>query len=155
MSTPFILYVLEKIDPEYAYRLLENEEKPGWLCMPKAGATTIWEDWEGPNSDNGKGGGIASLNHYSKGAVCEWVFEKMCGIKVAGENRFKIAPVPGGHFSHAGMTYDSVYGKVGCSWKKYADGTYAYHILVPPNTTAEVSLPGCKAQTLPAGEYDL
>ena len=25
--------------------------------MPKAGATTIWEDWEGPNSDNGKGGG--------------------------------------------------------------------------------------------------
>ena len=84
-----------------------------------------------------------------------WVFEKMCGIKVAGENRFKIAPVPGGHFSHAGMTYDSVYGKVGCSWKKYADGTYAYHILVPSNTTAEVSLPGCKAQTLPAGEYDL
>lgn len=82
-------------------------------------------------------------------------FEKMCGIKVAGENRFKIAPVPGGHFSHAGMTYDSVYGKVGCSWKKYADGTYAYHILVPPNTTAEVSLPGCNAQTLPAGEYDL
>lgn len=155
LSTPFILYVLEKIDPEYAYRLLENEEKPGWLCMPKSGATTIWEDWEGPNSDNGKGGGIASLNHYSKGAVCEWVFDEMCGIKMAGENHFVIAPIPGGHFSHAGMTYDSVYGKVGCSWKKYADGTYAYHILVPPNTTAEVSLPGCKAQTLPAGEYDL
>ena len=44
LSTPFILYVLAEIDLEYAYRLLENEEKPGWLCMQKAGATTIRED---------------------------------------------------------------------------------------------------------------
>ena len=155
LSTPFILYVLAEIDPEYAYRLLENEEKPGWLCMPKAGATTIWEDWEGPNSDNGKGGGIASLNHYSKGAVCEWVFDEMCGVKMAGQNHFVIAPLPGGHFSHAGMTYDSVYGKVGCSWKKCEDGTYAYHITIPANTSATVRLPGRKEQVLSAGEYHL
>lgn len=155
LSTPFILYVLVEIDPAYAYRLLENEEKPGWLCMPKAGATTIWEDWDGPSSDNGKGGGIASLDHYSKGAVCEWVFDVMCGIKADAENHFVIAPIPGGHFDHAGMTYDSVYGKVGCYWKKCADGRYAYHILVPPNTRAEVNLPGCKAQNFDAGEYDL
>lgn len=112
LSTPFILYVLGEIDKEYAYKLLENEEKPGWLCMPKAGATTIWEDWDGPNSDNGKGGGIASLNHYSKGAVCEWIFDTMCGIRVDGENHFTIAPVSGGHFTHAGMSYDSAYGTV-------------------------------------------
>ena len=153
MSTPFILYVLSEIDKEYAYKLLENEEKPGWLCMPKAGATTIWEDWEGPDSDNGKGGGIASLNHYSKGAVCEWVFEKMCGIKVDGENHFRIAPVPGGHFIHAGMTYDSVYGRVGCSWKKNEDGSYAYEIVIPSNTTAVVSLMGREEQELGAGRY--
>ena len=35
------------MDIEYAYRLLENEEMPGWLFMPKNGATTIWESWEG------------------------------------------------------------------------------------------------------------
>lgn len=29
LSTPFILYVLEKVDIELAYKLLENEEKPG------------------------------------------------------------------------------------------------------------------------------
>ena len=39
LSTPFILDVLADIDLEYAYRLLENEELPGWLCMPKQGAT--------------------------------------------------------------------------------------------------------------------
>lgn len=153
LSTPFILYVLQDLDSELAYRLLENEEKPGWLCMPKAGATTIWEDWDGPASDNGKGGGIASLNHYSKGAVCEWVFERMCGIQVSGRNRFNIAPAPGGHFTHAGMTYDSVYGTVGCRWEKTENGSFAYEITVPANTTATIQLPGKEAVTVSAGVY--
>ncbi|BFJ86789.1 hypothetical protein Ruko_32060 [Ruthenibacterium sp. TH_2024_36131] len=63
LSTPLILYVLADMDIEYAYRLLENEEIPGWLSMPKNGATTIWESWEGKTAQ----GGVASLNHYSKG----------------------------------------------------------------------------------------
>lgn len=98
LSTPLILYVLADMNPEYAYRLLENEEIPGWLSMPKSGANSIWEAWEGPNSTQG---GIGSLNHYSKGAMLEWVFSVMCGIKVDGENHFRIAPVPGGHMTHA------------------------------------------------------
>ena len=153
LSTPFILYVLEDIDIEYAYRLLENEERPGWLCMPKAGATTIWEDWAGPNSDNGKGGGIASLNHYSKGAVCEWVFDSMCGIKVNGENHFVIAPKPGGHFTYAEMSYDSVYGKVSCGWKKKENGGYEYKIVVPANTTATFVIEEQESKELEAGTY--
>lgn len=151
LSTPFILYVLEEIDIESAYKLLENEEKPGWLSMPKAGATTIWEDWAGPDSGDGVGGGIASLNHYSKGAVCEWVFEKMCGIKVTGENQFTIAPNPGGHFTHAGMSYDSIYGTVSCKWSKNEDGSYSYEISVPANTKALVKLPGQEVQEFAAG----
>ena len=153
MSTPFILYVLGDIDIEYAYKLLENEETPGWLSMPKAGATTIWEDWAGPNSDNGKGGGIASLNHYSKGAVCEWIFEKMCGIKVAGENSFLIAPNPGGNFEYATMSYDSVYGKVSCSWRKNKNGGYGYEVVVPSNTIATFVEPGENEKLLTAGTY--
>lgn len=64
MSTPLILDVLADIDIKYAYKLLENEEMLGWLFMPKHGATIIWEAWEGSAALNG---GIASLNHYSKG----------------------------------------------------------------------------------------
>ncbi len=75
-----------------------REPIPGWLSMPKYGAMTIWEVWEGPKSDSG----ICSLNHYSKGAVCEWLFDTCCGIRVDGENRFAIAPRPGGHLTHAG-----------------------------------------------------
>ena len=72
LSTPFILYVLEKIDVEYAYRLLENEQMPGWLFMPKMHANTIWESWEGTEAQ----GGIASLDHYSKARFSNGYFRK-------------------------------------------------------------------------------
>ena len=136
LSTPLILDVLADIDKEYAYKLLENEEIPGWLSMPKNGATTIWEDWEGKNAQ----AGIASLNHYSKGACVEWLFGAMCGIKMNGENRFRIAPLPGGHFTHAEAEYQSQFGKVASGWKKTDDG-YDFTVTVPANCTAEVKLP--------------
>ena len=148
LSTPLILYVLSDIDIEAAYRLLENEEMPGWLFMPKAGATTIWESWEGTQAQ----GGIASLNHYSKGACCEWVFRVMCGIQVDGENHFTIAPRPGGSFTNASLGYDSVYGTVTCAWRKEND-KLTYTVTVPANTTAALLLPGGLKQELTAGTY--
>ena len=147
LSTPLILDVLTEIDLEAAYRLLENEEMPGWLFMPRSGATTIWESWEGTEAQ----GGIASLDHYSKGAVCEWLFRTMCGIRVAGENRFVIAPRPGGHFTAAQAVYDSVYGRTASAWKK-EHGTITYEITVPANCTAEVRL-GDETLDLAAGSY--
>ena len=148
LSTPFILYVLEKIDVEYAYKLLENEQMPGWLFMPKMHANTIWESWEGTEAQ----GGIASLDHYSKGAVCEWLFGDMCGIKVSGENEFTIAPKVGGKFTFAKCEYKSVYGKVSCGWERQK-GKTTYKIVIPANTTATVILPGSE-KTLTAGEYE-
>lgn len=148
LSTSFILYVLADIDIEYAYKLLENEEMPGWLAMPKNGATTIWESWEGTMAQ----GGIASLNHYSKGACCEWLFKEMCGIRVDGENHFMIAPKPGGHFTYANAEYQSVYGKVVSGWKKQED-KYSFEIEIPANTTADIILPNGTKQTITAGKY--
>ena len=136
LSTPLILDVLADIDIEYAYKLLENEEMPGWLFMPKNGATTIWESWEGTQAQ----GGIASLNHYSKGAVCRWLFDTMCGIKISGENSFVIEPRPGGSFSFAEADYMSVYGKVASRWE-IADGKIKFTVSIPSNCTASVILP--------------
>lgn len=149
LSTPLILSVLADIDIEYAYRLLENEQMPGWLFMPKNGANTVWESWEGTAAQ----GGIASLNHYSKGAVCEWLFGTMCGINVARENRFTIFPRPGGHFEFAEASYDSVYGKMFVRWDK-TDGGYKYKISVPSNCQADIILPDGRKQTVGAGEYE-
>lgn len=136
LSTPLILDVLTGLDIEYAYRLLENEEIPGWLSMPKNGATTIWEGWEGPNAQEG----IASLDHYSKGAVCRWLFDTMCGIRVEGKNRFAVVPRPGGHFTHARAAYVSVYGRVESGWRK-TDAGIEFTVTIPANCTARVALP--------------
>ncbi len=149
LSTPLILDVLSAIDIEAAYRLLENEKMPGWLFMPKSGATTVWESWEGTAAQ----GGIASLNHYSKGAVVAWLFHTMCGIRVDGENHFTIAPRPGGHFSFARASYDSVYGMVESSWQR-TDGKTVYTVTVPANCTATVTVNG-REQTLPTGTHRL
>lgn len=149
LSTPLILDVLTDIDLKAAYRLLENEEMPGWLFMPKNGATTVWEAWEGTAT---KQGGIASLNHYSKGAVCRWLFDTMCGIRVDGENHFSIAPRPGGHFTHARASYTSVYGRVESGWEGTEAG-YAYAVTVPAGCTATLTLPGREAVVLPAGTH--
>ena len=147
LSTPLILDVLSEIDIEAAYRLLENEEMPGWLFMPKAGATTIWESWEGTEAQ----GGIASLNHYSKGAAVEWLFQTMCGIRVDGENHFTIAPRPGGHFRFARASYDSVYGTVESGWER-TEGETHYRVTVPANCTATLILNG-QTRELSTGTY--
>lgn len=148
LSTPLILDVLAEYDLDAAYRLLENEEMPGWLFMPKNGATTIWESWEGTEAQ----GGIASLNHYSKGAVCEWLFKSMCGIRVDGENHFRIEPKPGGHFTYAKATYDSVFGRVESGWNKEEDAM-VYHVVIPAGCTAEIHLPGQEEENVSTGEY--
>ena len=149
LSTPFILYVLADMDIEYAYRLLENEQMPGWLFMPKMGANTVWESWEGTEAD----GGVASLNHYSKGAVSEWIFGQMCGIGIADEAFFHIEPKVGGSITHAECEYDSIYGTVKTKWTRTSDGV-EYEISVPANTTAKLVL-GKEEQILLPGIHRL
>lgn len=150
LSTPLILDVLDDIDLDAAYRMLENEEMPGWLFMPKAGASTVWESWEGTEAQ----GGIASLDHYSKGAVLEWVFRVMCGIQVDGENHFMLAPRPGGQFERASMAYTSAYGRVESAWRREAD-KLVYSFSIPANCTATVILPGAEPQEMQAGIYQI
>ncbi len=124
--------------------MMENEEAPGWLAEVKAGATTVWENWDGS----------ASNNHYSPGSVCEWLVETVCGIKVIGENNFSIAPMPGGTLTHAEFIYQSLYGTVSSKWTKKAE-QIIYEITIPCGCTAFISLPSGKQQNLAAGNHTL
>lgn len=148
LSTPLILDVLAETDIEEAYRLLENEQIPGWLSMSRLGATTIWESWEGSSA----AGEVASLNHYSKGALCEWLFRGMCGIRLDGANRFVIAPRPGGHFTYAKAEYRSLYGTVISGWIRTGD-RIVYTLTVPVNCTARVILPDGTERDVRTGTY--
>lgn len=143
LSTPFLLSVLtEAGESEIAYKMLENTEKPGWLYEILQGATTVWETWEGD----------VSHNHYSPGAVCQWLFDTVAGIRPDGENRFVICPVPGGTLTHAGAAYRSIYGLVESSWKRQ-DGHTVFTVTIPANTTARLMLPDGNSWILHAGTH--
>jgi alpha-L-rhamnosidase len=144
LSTPFVLSALTEAGyTDMAYKMLENEDAPSWLAEVNAGATTIWETWEGE----------ASRNHYSPGAVCEWLFNTVAGINIDGENHFIIKPIPGGSLRFVRAEYRSIYGPVTSSWKFSGDGRYTFNITIPPNTGAEIILPNGEIQTVVSGTY--
>ena len=91
----------------------------------------ILKGWEGLSAQ----AGIASLNHYSKGAMVEWLYKSMLGIKVKGENTFEISPVIGDGVNFAKGKYASIYGKIAVSWKKEKDKVL-FNIEVPANVKA-------------------
>ncbi len=154
LSTPFLLDELTKAGAsETAYRVLLNTEKPGWLYEVLQGATTVWETWEGYVGKNAVDKGDAgSLNHYSPGAVCQWLFDSCAGIRPDGENHFVIAPIPGGGLTHAEARCRSLYGEVASRWEK-TDGGLKYTISIPSNCTAEIRLPGKPPVTVTAGDH--
>jgi alpha-L-rhamnosidase len=143
LSTPFVLPVLTDAGrADVAYRMLENDQAPSWLAEVAAGATTVWEDWEGKDSHN----------HYSPGAVCQWLFDTVAGIRPAGENRFIIAPVPGGTLTWARGDYASLYGQVRSRWE-LDGGSVRIQVEVPANCTAEVQLPDGARHEVGAGAH--
>ena len=122
------------------------------LAMVEQGATTVWEVYH--IFDESGHPKSSSMNHYSPGAVCQWLFDTVCGIKVNGENHFRIAPVPGGSLTHAHASYHSPYGLVESGWERNG-GSVKYVITIPANCTAEVQLPSGRRQTLNAGHHEM
>lgn len=149
LSTPFLLGTLTNMGRvDLAYRVLENEECPGWLYQVNQGATTNWESWEGFTGYQGTG----SFNHYSPGAVCQWLFDTVAGIRVDGENHFALSPIPGGTLTHAEASYNSLYGEVKSRWEKTGSGM-KYVFEVPASCTATICLPNGKTETVGAGTF--
>jgi alpha-L-rhamnosidase len=130
---------------EAAYRLLHNTSYPSWLYAVDQGATTIWERLNGYTIEKGFGGNnsMNSFNHYSFGAVGQWMVAHSVGIErdEPGFQRFVLQPEPDptGTMTWAEGHYDSMYGRIGSAWK--VDGAVVrYRVTVPANTTATLYL---------------
>ena len=93
-----------------------------------------------------------SRNHYSPGAVCQWLFDTVAGIQPDGENRFVIKPIPGGTLTYAKASYQSIYGTVESGWERGENGT-VFTVTVPANTTACLILPNGDSLCLTSGTH--
>ena len=125
-----------------------QEDTPGWLYQVKQGATTVWESWEGNTGSTG----VASLNHYSKGAVVSWLIEGICGIRVE-MGKITIRPQPHPLMGYAKAAFDSTLGMIRSEWK-YVGEQVEYHITIPANTTAIFIAPDGSERPLAVGAND-
>lgn len=130
--------------------MMENTKAPGWLAMVEGGATSIWESYIKYDEDGHPLG--HSMNHYSPGAVCAWLFDTVCGIRITGKNRFLIRPIPGGTLTHAKAEYLSPYGRITSGWEKEKDGI-VFHVTIPSNCHARIELPDGTVREEKSGEY--
>jgi alpha-L-rhamnosidase len=127
-----------------AYRLLLQRECPSWLYPVTMGATTIWERWDSMLPDGSiNPGEMTSFNHYALGAVADWLHRTVAGLAPAepGYRRLRIQPRPGGGLSHALARHLTPYGMAESSWA-IQDRRIEVQVIVPPNATASVILPG-------------
>jgi alpha-L-rhamnosidase len=132
---------------DLAYTLLHQDEMPSWLYSVKNGATTVWERWNSYSKENGFGDvNMNSFNHYSYGAVAEWMYEYMAGIakdtRRPGFEHFYLQPHidPTGKITEVHGTFESPFGKILSSWSRNGDHL-DYRARVPANSTATLRIP--------------
>ncbi len=132
-----------------AERLLLQTQCPSWLYPVTQGATTVWERWDSLLPDGSVNPGeMTSFNHYALGAVADWLHRTVAGLAPAapGYRRLRIAPRPLTAFDHASARHLTAYGPAEVSWEREpGTDTVRVRAIVPPNTTAEVALPGALA----------
>lgn len=136
-----------------AFRLLMQQECPSWLYAVSMGATTIWERWDSILPDGSiNSGEMTSFNHYAFGAVADWLHRVVAGLAPAtpGYRHLTIQPHPGGGLTSARASLLTPYGLAESGWT-LAEGKIILKVIVPPNTSASVSLPGKEETSFEVG----
>ena len=170
IGTPALLPALMKIgEIALASDVFLQEEVPGWLYQVKRGATTIWERWDAIKADGELfDPAMNSFNHYSYGAVCEFLFEHVAGFRPDPEHpgfehillEPKILPALG----YAEASYRTSRGMIETGWR--INGLdVEYDVVIPQGASATLSLslrysdcvidgePAGNAQRLAAGPH--
>jgi len=146
LGTPYLCHVLTRFGfTNVSYKLLLQEKYPSWLYPVKMGATTIWERWDGQKPDSSfQSVGMNSFNHYSYGAIGDWMYRQMVGLDTyedgAGYKHSKVQPHIGGGFTNASASLDTYYGKLSSGWKLQGEDIYL-DVIIPANTTSSVFIP--------------
>ncbi|MEV7393023.1 family 78 glycoside hydrolase catalytic domain [Streptomyces sp. NPDC091215] len=142
-GTPYVTWALSETGHvEDAYRLLLQTACPSWLYPVTMGATTIWERWDSMLPDGTVNPGeMTSFNHYALGAVADWLYQVVAGIRPAepGYTRIALTPTPGSGLEWAHAALDTPGGTVECGWERRGDRIHV-RAVVPDGTAADVVL---------------
>ncbi|MFF7758033.1 family 78 glycoside hydrolase catalytic domain [Streptomyces griseorubiginosus] len=146
---------------ELAYKLLHQDAMPSWLYSVRNGATTVWERWNSYSREDGFGPvEMNSFNHYSYGAIMEWMYESMAGIAKdpahPGFKHFFLRPHfdPTGRITRVSGSHLSPYGEIVSEWA-VRDSRFTHRIAVPANSTATLRIPTADSDSVCEGRTPL
>ncbi len=128
------------------YRIINQDEAPGYGYQLRMGATALTESWAASRS--------SSNNHFMLGHITEWFYKDLLGIgadpQKPGFRNVVIRPRPVGDLEWVDGSYGSLHGPVAVRWER-GDNRFTLHAAVPANTTATIYLPAEEGHTVDEG----
>ncbi|RYG33625.1 alpha-rhamnosidase [bacterium] len=145
LGSKYVLNVLsDEGHGDVAYRMASQKTLPSWGWWIEQGATTMWEQWNGTDSQN----------HIMFGEIAAWFYKALAGIKpdpaAPGFKHILIAPQPVGDLTWAKSSHESPRGIIKSHWTK-EKGVFTLDVTIPANTTATVTLPATQSSTIQLG----
>lgn len=152
--------LVEAGETKLAYDVLLNEKCPGWMYQINKGATSIWERWNSlkddgfVNEDKNNGDNMVSFNHYSFGAVGEFYYQYILGIKPLepGYKKIKIEPFIDKRLGNVSGSYLSRSGHIKVSYEYLEYNKIKFKIETPSETI--IKLPNGEKYEVNHGNYE-
>ena len=102
---------------DVAFALATQTTEPSWgYWTDDAGFTALGEHWPADTR---------SRNHHFFGAIVQWLYEDLAGIRPAraGYGRIEFKPqIPASGLDRVSASYESVRGTIATSWRRTASG---------------------------------
>ena len=157
VGTAFLCHALTECGRhDLAEKIFLQEDYPSWLYQVNKGATTIWERWNSIAEDGTfDQSGMNSLNHYSYGAVGDWMYRKIAGINPVepGYKKILLKPYLTHGLTQVSASLDTPYGMLSIDYS-CKDGLITVDVVIPANTTACLVLPEQEGEiSLGSGTY--
>ena len=133
---PLLAYLSANGELETVYRMVQQEESPGWLHFVKNDKSTLGE--------NLNAAGYGTAHHPFAANIGFWLYQYVAGIQPgrggAGWQVFTLRPGLETDLTAARAEYSSPYGRIRSEWQRQgSDITYTFE--VPVNTTAQLIVP--------------
>lgn len=151
---PFVTAALTKYNrSDIMNEMMKITDKPGYGYQVKCGATTLTEEWDGPDPKRPHG----SQNHFMLGSGDEWFYSGLAGIQgMRCDVNFTeqvICPYIADNVEEVCAWTMHPYGKTKVHWKKEKDKVNIA-VTLPPNTTGTFISPKGDKTQLGSGTYE-
>lgn len=127
---------------DVAFTVATQTSEPSWgYWIEVAKFTALGESWPADTR---------SRNHHFFGAIVQWFYEDLAGIRPLepGFKQIQFKPeIPSSGLDRVSASYESVRGTISSTWQRTPTGM-ELDIIVPANATARVYLPGADAKAV-------